>query len=72
MQIPTHFKDEMEQPEFHSTQLVDIKVSIYPLLLKQENVNKYEPVTESEFEEKAIPQDYLRCPSSQFFLNRTQ
>ena len=28
MQIPTHFKDEMEQMKLHSCQLVDVEVSI--------------------------------------------
>ena len=33
MQIPTHFKDEMEQTKLHSRQLVDVEVSIYPFFL---------------------------------------
>ena len=33
MKIPTQFKDEMEQAELHSPQLVDIEVSIYPFFL---------------------------------------
>ena len=36
MQIPTHFKDKIEQAEHHSAQLVDVEVSIYPLLLNME------------------------------------
>ena len=33
MKIPTKFKDEMEQAEIHSPQLVNVEVSIYPFLL---------------------------------------
>ena len=36
MQIPTHFKVEMEQTELHSAQLVDVEVSIYPFFRKME------------------------------------
>ena len=33
MKVLTQFKDEMEQAELHSPQLVDIEVSIYPFFL---------------------------------------
>ena len=33
MKIPTQFKDEMEQAELHSPQLVNLEVSIYPFFL---------------------------------------
>ena len=33
MQIPTHFKVEMEQTKLHSRQLVDVEVSMYPFFL---------------------------------------
>ena len=33
MRIPTQFKDEMEQAELHSSQLVKVEVSIYPFFL---------------------------------------
>ena len=33
MKITTQFKDEMEQAELHSPQLVNIEVSIYPFFL---------------------------------------
>ena len=33
MKIPTQFKDEMEQAELHSPQLVNVEVSIYPFFL---------------------------------------
>ena len=33
MKIPTNFKDEMEQAELHSPQLVDIELSIYSSFL---------------------------------------
>ena len=33
MRIPTQFKDEMEQAELHSSQLVNVEVSIYPFFL---------------------------------------
>ena len=36
MQIPTHFKDVMDQTELHSTQLVNVEVSISPFLLQME------------------------------------
>ena len=35
-EIPTQFKDEMEQVELHSPQLVKIEVSIYPFFLNME------------------------------------
>ena len=40
-QIPTNFKDrkEQEQAEFHSAQIVDVEVSIYPFFSKRENEN---------------------------------
>ena len=64
MQIPTHFKDKMEQAEFYPVQLVDVKVSIYSFFSKQDNVKKYGQFTNSKLKEEDIPQDYLRCPSS--------
>ena len=33
MKKPTQFKDEMEQAELHSPQLVNVDVSIYPFFL---------------------------------------
>ena len=33
MEISTQFKDEMEQTELHSSQLVNVEVSIYPFFL---------------------------------------
>ena len=33
MQIPTQFKNEMEQAELHSSQRVNVEVSIYPFFL---------------------------------------
>ena len=33
MQIPTQFKDEMEQRELHTSQLVNVEISIYPFFL---------------------------------------
>ena len=33
MKIPTQIKDEMEQAELHSPQLVKVEVSIYPFFL---------------------------------------
>ena len=33
MKIPTQFKDEMEQAELHSPQLVNVEGSIYPFFL---------------------------------------
>ena len=33
METLTQFKDEMEQMEFHSSQLVNVEVSIYPFYL---------------------------------------
>ena len=33
MKIPTQFKDEMEQAELHSPQLVNVEVSIYAFFL---------------------------------------
>ena len=33
MKIPTPFKDEIEQPELRSPQLVSVEVSIYPFFL---------------------------------------
>ena len=33
MKIPTQFKDEMEQAELPSPQLVNVEVSIYPFFL---------------------------------------
>ena len=33
MRIPTQFKDEMEQAKLHSSQLVNVEVSIYPFFL---------------------------------------
>ena len=41
------------------------------LFAKQENMNKYGHFTEGEREEKAIPQGYHRCFSSQSLLNMT-
>ena len=38
----------------------------------QQNINKYGHYTKRKLEEKAIPQGYLRCPSSQFRLNTKQ
>ena len=35
MQIPTHFKDEMET-ELHFPQMVDVEWSIYPFFLNME------------------------------------
>ena len=32
-EIPTQFKDEMEQTELHSPQLVNVEVSIYPFFV---------------------------------------
>ena len=56
----------MEQTELHSAQLIDVKVSIYPIFFKQENVTENEQFTKKKLREKDMPQDYLRCPSSQF------
>ena len=36
MQIPTQFKDEMEQTELYSSQLVNVEISIYPFFLNME------------------------------------
>ena len=33
MQIPKHFKDETEQTELHSCQLVNVEISLYPFFL---------------------------------------
>ena len=39
---------------------------------KQENMNKYGHDTKRKLKEKAIPQRYLRSPSSQFLLSMTR
>ena len=50
MKIPTQFKDEMEQAELHSPQLVNIEVSIYPFFLnmKTEKSNGSDAKTQTK------------------------
>ena len=59
----------MEQTELRSAQLVNVKVSICPFFLKQENMNEYGHSMERKLKEKAIPQGHLRRLCSQFPLN---
>ena len=55
MQIPTHFKDEMEQTKLYSPQLIDVEVSIYRFFLnmeKEKSRGKYEIMLKLNLHEK--------------------
>ena len=66
MKIPTQFKDEMEQAELHSPQLVNIEVCIYPFFLNMKTeLGSGSHHKQQTKREKTIPQDYRRCLSCQ-------
>ena len=66
MQIPTQFKDEMEQAELHSRQLVNVELSIYLFFLNKRTETSSGIHAKTGTKEKTIPQDYRRCRSCQF------
>ena len=60
MEIPTHFKDEMEQTKLRSPQLVDVEVSIYPFFLNIKREISQGNCVKIESAGKNIQQDYRR------------
>ena len=66
MKIPTQLKDEMEQAELHSPQLVNIEVFIYPFFLNMKTEISSGSYNEAQTKKgKTIPQDYPHCISRQ-------
>ena len=72
MEIPTHFKDEMEQTKLHSPQLVDVEVSNYPFFLNIKTEKSQSNYAKIESAGKNIQQDYRRCPFFQSPLDKRQ
>ena len=73
MQIPRHFKDEMERTKLHSSQLVNVELSIYPFFLNMKTETSSGSHVKAESKKnKTIAQDYRRCPSCQSTWGKRQ